>query len=65
MTVQLKNDDGGDVSGYTLLVTFLLLTSACLFFSSASSASSIRQAANSFMSRGSAGPSQTIHTQVP
>jgi Flp pilus assembly pilin Flp len=61
-----KNDDGGDVSEYTLLVTFLLLVSACLFLSSASNVSSVWQAANSFMSRGSAsGQSQSITTEVP
>jgi hypothetical protein len=60
-----RNDDGGDVSEYSLLITFLLLMSACLFFSNASSVSSIWQAANSFMSRGSSNQSQSIHTQVP
>ena len=55
-----KKDDGGDVSEYTLLITFLLLVSACLFLSSASNVSSVWQAANSFISRGSAGQSQGV-----
>ena len=59
-----RNDDGGDVSEYTLLITFLLLVSACLFLSSATNVSSVWQAANSFISRGS-GQSQSISTQVP
>ena len=59
-----KKDDGGDVSEYTLLITFLLLVSACLFLSNASNVSSVWQAANSFMSRG-AGQAQSISTQVP
>jgi hypothetical protein len=59
-----KNDDGGDVSEYTLLITFLLLVSACLFLSNASNVSSVWQAANSFISRGS-GQSQGVSTHVP
>ena len=59
-----KNDDGGDVSEYTLLITFLLLVSACLFLSSASNVSSVWQAANSFISRGSSsGQTQSISTE--
>lgn len=60
-----KKEHGGDVSEYTLLISFLLLVSACLFLSSASNVSSVWQAANSFMSRGSAGQSQSITTEVP
>ena len=60
-----KKQDGGDVSEYTLLITFLLLVSACLFFSSASNVSSVWQAANSVMSRGSAGQSHGVETEVP
>jgi hypothetical protein len=60
-----KNEDGGDVSEYTLLITFLLLVSACLFLSSASNVSSVWQAANSFISRGSAGQSSGASTVIP
>jgi Flp pilus assembly pilin Flp len=59
-----KDEDGGDVSEYTLLISFLLLVSACLFLSSASNVSSVWQAANSFMSRG-AGQSHGVSTEVP
>jgi hypothetical protein len=60
-----REELGGDVSEYTLLITFLLLVSACLFLSSASNVSSVWQAANSFMSRGtSTGQSQSV-TEVP
>jgi Flp pilus assembly pilin Flp len=60
-----REERGGDVSEYTLLITFLLLVSACLFLSSASNVSSVWQAANSFMSRGtSTGQSQSV-TEVP
>jgi len=57
-----KNDDGGEVSEYSLLVAFLLLVSACLFLSSATNVSSVWQAANSFFVRGSSGQSQTVTT---
>jgi hypothetical protein len=60
-----NNDDGGDVSEYTLLITFLLLVSACLFLSSATNVSSVWHAANSFISRGAGGQSQSITTEVP
>lgn len=60
-----KNDDGGDVSEYTLLVTFLLLVSACLFFSSAANVSNVWEAANSFISKGSAGQSHGISAHAP
>jgi Flp pilus assembly pilin Flp len=61
-----KNEDGGDVSEYTLLITFLLLVSACLFLSSASNVSSVWQAANSFISRGFSGSqSHGVGTEVP
>ena len=60
-----KNEHGGDVSEYTLLISFLLLVSACLFLSSASNVSSVWQAANSFMSRGSAGQSHGVSSEVP
>jgi Flp pilus assembly pilin Flp len=61
-----KNEDGGDVSEYTLLITFLLLVSACLFLSSATNVSSVWQAANSFISRGSSGSqSHGVGTEVP
>jgi Flp pilus assembly pilin Flp len=60
-----RNEDGGDVSEYTLLVTFLLLLSACLFLSNASNVSNVWQAANSFISRGSAGQSQSVNADVP
>jgi hypothetical protein len=55
----------GDVSEYTLLLTFLLLISACLFLSSASNVSSVWQVANSFITRGSASQSQSLTTEVP
>ena len=60
-----KNDDGGEVSEYSLLIAFLLLVSACLFLSSASNVSSVWQAANSFISRGSSGQSQGVTTAAP
>jgi Flp pilus assembly pilin Flp len=60
----LKNEDGGDVSEYTLLITFLLLVSACLFLSSATNVSSVWQAANSFITRG-AGQSHGVSSEVP
>jgi len=60
-----RDEDGGDVSEYTLLITFLLLISACLFLSSASNVSSVWQVANSFITRGSASQSQSLTTEVP
>ena len=52
------------MSEYTLLITFLLLVSACLFLSSASNVSSVWQAANGFISRGSStSQTQSISTE--
>ncbi|MEO8052521.1 MAG: hypothetical protein ABI833_19095 [Acidobacteriota bacterium] len=60
-----KNESGGDVSEYTLLITFLLLVSVCLFLSSASNVSGIWQAANSFITRGAPGGAQGISGDRP
>ena len=54
-----KDEHGGVVSEYSLLLAFLILVSACLFLANASNVSGVWEAANSFISRGSGGQAGT------
>ena len=60
-----KDEHGGAVSEYSLLLAFLILVSACLFLANASNVSGVWEAANSFISRGSGSQSQGTTSVIP